>query len=645
MWRKKTMNKTEPLGRWTKEKSEELYGIKNWGAGYFSISNKGEVLVNPYKNNASTAISLMDIISGVRERGLDMPVLLRFENLLDSQISYLNETFRKAMKELNYKGEYRGVYPIKVNQQQQVVEEVTRFGQRYHHGLEVGSKAELIAALSLMKDKEACLICNGYKDKEFVDLGLYAVKMGFKCFFVIEIPDELDIVLERSQALDVQPNIGIRIKLFAKAGGHWTESGGDRSIFGLNVTQLISMVDTLKEKNILGTLKLLHYHLGSQIPNIRDIRSAVLEAARVYAELVKEGAPMGYLDLGGGLAVDYDGSNTNYTNSRNYTVEEYCTDIVEAVMSTLDSCNVPHPVIVTESGRATVAYYSILLFNVLNVEKFEEYEVPDEIDDNTSEQIKNLYDVNKNLSLKNMQECYNDALYYRDEIRDMFKHGKISLRERSVSEKIFWNTMSQIAKEKKKLKHPPPDLEDIESAIADIYYCNFSVFQSIPDSWAIDQLFPIMPVHRLLELPRRNAVIADITCDCDGKIDRFIDLHDVSNTLPLHEMKNGDDYYLGIFLVGAYQETLGDLHNLFGDTNVVSVRINPNGNYDLVKELHGDSVADVLSYVEFEPKDMLVRFRETAEEAIHEGLISASDRPAIMSAYDNGLRGYTYYER
>ncbi len=640
------MNKrTELLGRWTKEKSEELYGIKNWGAGYFSVSDKGDVLINPYKDNKDAAISLMDIISGVRERELDMPVLLRFENILDSQISYLNNSFRNAMRELNYKGEYRGVYPIKVNQQQQVVEEVTRFGQRYHHGLEVGSKAELIAALSAMKDKEACLICNGYKDAEFVDLGLYAVKMGFNCFFVVEIPDEVNIILERSQALGIKPNIGMRIKLSAKAGGHWTESGGDRSVFGLNMSQLITMVDCLRGKGMLDALKLLHYHLGSQIPNIRDIRSAVIEAARVYAELVKEGAPMGYLDLGGGLAVDYDGSNTNYTNSRNYTVDEYCTDIVEAVMTTMDSSSVEHPVIITESGRTTVAYYSVLLFNVLDVERFEEYDVPETIDEGISEQIKNLFEVNRNLNLKNIQECYNDALYYRDEIRDMFKHGKISLRERSLSEKIFWNTISRIAREKEKLKHGLPDLEDIESAIADIYYCNFSVFQSIPDSWAIDQLFPIMPVHRLLELPKRNAVLADITCDCDGKIDRFIDLHDVRTTLPVHEMKNGDDYYLGVFLVGAYQETLGDLHNLFGDTNVVSVRINPDGHYDFVKEIRGDSVADVLSYVEFDPKRMLDKFRQKAEEAIREGRISASERPEIMRAYDNGLRGYTYYER
>ena len=639
------MNKAEPLERWTKEKSEELYGVKNWSAGYFSISDNGEVMVNPNKNGKSPAVSLMDIVSGVRERGLDMPVLLRLENLLDSQIAYINDSFNKAMKELGYKNVYRGVYPIKVNQQQQVVEEITRYGQRYHHGLEVGSKAELIAALPVMKDKEAYLICNGYKDEEFIDLGLYAVKMGFKLFFVIEIPDEIDTIIERSKALGVKPNIGIRVKLSSRAGGHWLESGGDRSIFGLNVSQLITMVDYLKEKNMLDSLKLLHYHVGSQIPNIRDIRSAALEASRVYSELVKEGAPMGYLDLGGGLAVDYDGSSTNYVHSRNYSVEEYCADIVEAVMTTLDSAGVPHPVILTESGRMTVAYYSVLLFNVLNVEKFEEYDIPDKMDDDAPEQLKNLFDVNKSLTLKNIQECYNDALYYRDELLDMFKHGKISLRERSIGEKVFWNTISQIAIAKKKLKHSPPDLEDIESAIADIYYCNFSVFQSIPDSWTIDQLFPIMPIHRLLELPKRNAVIADITCDCDGKIDRFIDLHDVKNTLPLHEMKNGDDYYLGVFLVGAYQETLGDLHNMFGDTNVVSVRITPDGQYDFVKELHGDSVADVLSYFEFDPKEMLVRMRETAEEAIHDGYITAGERPQIMRAYEDGLRGYTYYER
>ena len=639
------MNKTELLDRWTTVHSEELYGVKNWGNHYFSISEKGEVVVTPNRQQKSSRISLMDVVSGLEERGFEMPVLLRFENLLDSQIAFLNESFRSAIKELEYKGEYRGVYPIKVNQQQQVIEEMARFGQKYHHGFEVGSKAELVAALSQISDRKACLICNGYKDEEFIDLGLYAIKMGFNCFFVIEIPGELDIILKRAKELGVEPNIGVRIKLSSKAGGHWTESGGDRSIFGLNMPQVIGIIDSLKEHGMLGCLKLLHYHLGSQIPNIRDIRAAVLEAARVYAEIVKEGAPMGYLDLGGGLAVDYDGSSTNYTNSRNYTVEEYCLDVVETVMSVMDKAEVLHPVIVTESGRAIVAYYSVLLFNVLDVAKFEEHVLPQDIGEDAPELLQNLYEVNKALNTKNIQECYNDALYYRDMIRDMFKHGKMTLRERSLSEKIFWNTIYRIFKEKQKLKTIPSALENLESAIADIYYCNFSVFQSIPDAWAIDQLFPVMPIHRLGEMPSRNAVIADITCDCDGKIDRFIDQHDMKNTLPLHELKEGENYYIGVFLVGAYQETLGDLHNLFGDTNVVSVRLDKDGSFEFTNELHGDSVADVLSYVEYDPKAMMINFRQTAEDAVKQGLISASERKEIMNAFDSGLRGYTYYEK
>lgn len=639
------MNRVEVLGRWKKEKSEELYGIKNWGGGYFSISDEGEVRISANKGADKGSVSLMEIASGIKERGLDMPVLLRIENLLDAQITYLNESFRNAMNTLSYQGIYQGVYPIKVNQQQQVVREVARFGQRYHHGLEVGSKPELIAALSELKDKDACLICNGYKDEEFIDLGLYASKMGYQCFFVIEIPGELDLILERANALNIHPNIGVRIKLSAKAGGHWTDSGGDQSIFGLNMNQVIEIVDQLKEKNMLDSLKLMHYHLGSQIPNIRDIRSAVQEASRVYAELVKEGAPMGYLDLGGGLAVDYDGSNTNFTHSRNYSVEEYCMDIVEAVMTVMDNAQIKHPTIITESGRALVAYYSILLFNVLDVASYEEYDIPEVLDESVPEQIRNLHEVNKVLKTKNLQECYNDALYYRDIIRDMFNHGRLGLRDRAFAEKIFWNIIQRIAKDKAKLKYIPQELEDIDSAIADIYYCNFSVFQSIPDSWAIDQLFPIMPIHRLLEIPKRNAVVADITCDCDGNIDSFIDMHDVKKTLPLHDLNPNEDYYLGVFLVGAYQETLGDLHNLFGDTNVVSIRLNKDGGFEFVSEIEGDSVEDVLTYVEYDAKEMRRNFRQSAEEAVRDGRISPADRRDIVSSYENGLRGYTYYER
>ncbi|MBN2878333.1 MAG: biosynthetic arginine decarboxylase [Clostridia bacterium] len=639
------MNNNQVLDRWTKEKSEELYNIKNWSSKYFAVNKKGEVTVNPYKRDDTASVSLLDIISGLQERGIDMPVLLRFENILDSQITFINNAFNNAMKKLEYKGKYRGVYPIKVNQQQQVVEEVAKFGQRYHHGLEVGSKAELIAALSAMKDKEAALVCNGYKDTEFINLGLYATKLGFKCFFVIEMQNELDIILEHAKRLKVEPHIGVRIKLSSTAGGHWSESSGDRSIFGLNTAQLIEIVDKLKSQNMLHCLKLLHYHLGSQVPNIRDIRSAVLEAARVYAELKNEGAAMGYLDLGGGLAVDYDGSQTNYSSSRNYTVDEYCADVVEAVMHVLDKVGIEHPTIMTESGRALVAYYSVLVFNVLDVAEFEKFETLQVPPEDANETIKSLYETSLNISPKNIQECYNDALYYRDQIREMFNHGRISLRERAMSEKIFWNIINDIAKTKKKVRFAPEELENLESAIADIYYCNFSLFQSIPDSWAIDQLFPIMPLQRLNECPATNAVLADITCDCDGKIDQFIDLHDIKKTLPVHKIADGEDYYLGVFLVGAYQETLGDLHNLFGDTNVVSIKIDENGGYDLVSEIQGDTVADVLSYVEFDIKQMRRNFRQTSEQAVKEGKILLSEQRTIMDAFDVGLAGYTYYEK
>lgn len=637
------MNNVETLGRWTTEKSEELYGVKNWGSGYFQVSEDGEILVTPGNGNKNT-VSLMSIIDSIKQRNLGMPVLLRFENILDAQITYLNKSFRKAIKDLEYKGEYRGVYPVKVNQEQQVLDETTRFGKRYHHGLEVGSKAELIAALSLMTDKEACLVCNGYKDQEFIDLGLNATKLGFKCFFVIEIPGELDTILERAKKLNVKPNIGVRIKLASKAGGYWAESGGDRSIFGLNMSQVIEIVDALREKDMLDCLKLLHYHLGSQVPNIRDIRTAVREAARVYSELANEGAAMGYIDLGGGLAVDYDGSNTNFANSRNYTTDEYCADIVEAVKMAADNSKIPHPTIITESGRALVAYYSVLLTNVLHVSNFEVNEIPKEIAKDAPESTKNLLWVSDNLTIKNIQECYNDALYYRDQTRQMFRHGNITLRERAVAESIFWNIISRIADKKSKMKHIPPELENLESAIADIYYCNFSIFQSIPDSWAIEQLFPIMPIHRLKELPKRNAVIADITCDCDGKIDSFIDLREVSKTLPLHELKKGEDYYIGIFLVGAYQETLGDLHNMFGDTNVISIRINSSGDYDIVREFQGDDVETVLSYVEYDPVEMRTGFARTVEEALKAGLINENEKKSILKAYETGLTGYTYYE-
>lgn len=638
------MAKNRALQQWRVEDSIELYGIRNWGAGYFNVADNGDVVICP-QGPKGPQIPITEIIAGLHERGYDMPVLLRVENILDARISNIHDSFRKAIKNLGYKGQYRGVFPIKVNQQQQVVEKIAQFGAHYHHGLEVGSKAELIAAISLMRDTEACLICNGYKDEEFFDLGLQAQRLGFNVHFVMEMPGELDLLLERSRALGVRPNIGVRAKLAVKAGGHWTDSGGERSTFGLGASQIVDIVDKLKAQDMLDCFRLLHYHLGSQLSNIRDIRRGVMEGARLYVGLVQEGAPMGYLDLGGGLAVDYDGSHTNYISSRNYTLDEYSTDVVEAIMSILDEQDIPHPHIITESGRATVAYYSVLLFNILDVSAVEEVQLPETLSEEAPEPVRNLREVLSGITLRNLQECYNDAIYYRDEMRQLFSAGRVNLRQRTLSERFFWAIMLRIAEEKRRLKTVPRDLQDIDASLADIYYGNFSVFQSLPDSWAIDQLFPIMPIHRLNEFPSRQGIISDITCDSDGRIDHFIDPQGLKHTLDLHPLRDGEEYYLGAFLVGAYQETLGDLHNLMGDTNVVSIRCGDDGSYEYVREIRGDSVADILSYVEYDPRRILDELRSTAERAVREKRISPSDRYAILQSFEDGLRGYTYFER
>lgn len=629
------------LEKWTVEQSAELYGVANWGGGYFDVASDGSLVITPFQGQ-SVSVSIPSIISGLRERGQALPVLLRIENLLDAQVALLHNSFAKAIADLEYKGEFRGVYPVKVNQQQQVLEEIAKLSRKYNHGFEVGSKAELIAALSFLKNPKTCLVCNGYKDQDYIDLALYACKMGFLCFLVLEMPSELPLILNRAQALGIKPRIGVRIKVSTQAGGHWAESAGDLSIFGLSASEVVDVIDLMRQRSMLDCIQLLHFHLGSQIPNIRDIRSAVHEAARMYAELATEGCAMGFLDLGGGLAVDYDGSHTNYASSRNYSLEEYCTDIVESVMATVDEHELPHPHIITESGRATVAYYSVLLFNVLDVSRLENRRVPETLDEDDPEAVHNLLEVYTSLSLKNLQECYNDAIYYRDQVRQFFRLGQCNLRQRAVSDTIFWAVIRSIAEKLPELKNPPSALKDVDLALASIYYCNMSVFQSLPDAWAIGHLFPIVPVHRLNEMPTEQAILADITCDSDGKLDNFIDMHGVKRVLELHEFKSGEPYYLGAFLVGAYQETLGDLHNLFGDTNVVSVRINTDGTYDLIRELEGDSVADVLSYVEFEPKQVLENFRKVAEQGVRQGKISPQERFLIMRAFERGLRGYTY---
>lgn len=636
--------KVETLTRWSVNDAAELYGIRNWGLGYFDINEEGEVIVRPQGKAGTASTSLKAIIADLQARGVAMPVLLRFSDVLASRVAQINQAFAKAITEANYQACYRGVYPIKVNQQHQVIEDIVAYGRPFHHGLEAGSKAELIAALAYMQDPEAYIVCNGYKDEEFVDLALRAIKMGLQTVIVIERASEVRLVLERAEALKVRPLLGVRAKLSSRGGGHWQESGGDRSMFGMNSSQIIDVVDLLRERGMLDCLKMLHYHVGSQIPNIRSIRATAQEACRFYVDLVAEGAAMGILNLGGGLAVDYDGSHTNFQSSSNYTMDEYAADIVETVMKMCNESRLPHPTIVSESGRATVAHHSMLLFNVLDAQRFESHGLPEKLPADAPEVLNRLLDVTTEINAKNAQEAFHDAVYHRDEARKMFEIGEISLRQRALADRIFWYIVCRVAAEIRERKYIPDELATLPAALADVYYGNFSVFQSLPDVWAIEQLFPVMPVHRLNEQPTRQATISDITCDSDGKIEKFIDLHDVKEMLPVHEL-NGEEYYMGVFLVGAYQETLGDLHNLFGDTNVVSLRLGVHGDLEFAQEIDGDTVADVLTYVEHNPQNMLDRVRQLAEQAVRAGRITPEERRQIVDAYETGLRGYTYFER
>ncbi|MGB4240637.1 MAG: biosynthetic arginine decarboxylase [Kiritimatiellia bacterium] len=635
---------TEALDGWDNIRSSELYGVEAWGNGYFHITEDGYAAVKLQNQQGPVSVKFHDIVRGLYQRGFSLPVLLRFSDLLAARIRAINEAFAKAIADSGYAGSYRGVYPIKVNQQHQTVADVVRLGAPFHHGLEAGSKAELIAALGYLHDPAAYIICNGYKDAEFIDLALFSLKMGLQTILVLEMPGELDLLLERAAKQNIRPRIGIRVKLASSVGGKWAESGGEGSVFGLTPPQVIAAVDRLRELGMLDCLELVHYHLGSQVPNIREIREAVREAAQYYTGLVKEGAKMGILDIGGGLAIDYDGSRCNCASSANYDVAEYAADVVEGVMDICDKSGVPHPVLISESGRALVGYYSVLLVNVLNTRAIEVPDPPKPLPKPIPEPIRNLMEVAANLRTRNLGEFYNDAIFYREEIQKAFKHGDITLRQHAVADRLFWHILTRIKAEVPKLRFVPDDMRDLEELMADIYYCNFSIFQSLPDSWAIDQLFPVMPIQRLNEKPTRLAVLSDITCDCDGKIDHFVSMPDNRGALPVHGVGPDEDYILAIFLVGAYQETLGDLHNLFGDTNVASIHVDDAGEITYAEEFDGDSVGDVLSYVEYNPQGLLARFRELAEEAVRQKRISATERREILDAYENGLRGYTYFE-
>ena len=635
---------TEALDGWDSVRSSELYGVEAWGNGFFHVTEDGYAAVRLKNSSGPVSVKFHDIVQGLYQRGFSLPILLRFGDLLAARLEAIHLAFAKAISDSGYAGFYRGVYPIKVNQQQQTVSDVVKFGRPFHHGLEAGSKAELIAALAYMHDPEAYIICNGYKDAEFIDLALSSLKMGLQTILVLEMPGELDLLLERVAKLNIRPRIGIRVKLASSVGGKWAESGGESSVFGLTPPQVIAVVDRLREAGMLDCLELLHYHLGSQVPNIREIREAIREASRYYANLVKEGAKMGVLDIGGGLAIDYDGSRCNCASSANYDIAEYAADVVEGVMAVCDHANVPHPTLVSESGRALVGYYSVLLMNVLSTRSVEVPEAPKPLPKPIPEPIKNLMEVAASLRTRNLGEFYNDAIFYREEIQKAFKHGDLTLRQNAEADRLFWHILTRIRSEMPKLRFVPDDMRNLEELMADIYYCNFSVFQSLPDSWAIDQLFPIMPIQRLNEKPARLAVLSDITCDCDGKIDHFVGQHDTRGALPVHAVGKDEDYVLAVFLVGAYQETLGDLHNLFGDTNVASIHVDDAGEISYEQELDGDSVGDVLSYVEYNPQGLLARFRELAEEAVRQKRISPTERREILDAFENGLRGYTYFE-
>jgi arginine decarboxylase len=631
--------------RWTPADSLDLYNIQGWGNNYFSVSDAGHIVVHPGGPGSKPAIDLKELVDEVRERGIDPPLLIRFSEIVEARVVELNEAFGRAISEYGYQGGYRGVYPIKVNQVRYLVERLVEYGRPYHFGLEAGSKPELLAVMAMLEDEEALVICNGYKDEEYIETALLASKLGRRVILVVEKPSELPLIGEISRKVGVRPRLGIRSRLSAKGAGHWEASGGDRSKFGLSGRDLLDAVAYLRENELLDTFELLHFHLGSQISSIRSVKDALREAAQVYANLAQMGAPLGYLDVGGGLGVDYDGSQTNFTSSLNYTLQEYANDIVFGIMEVCDAKGVRHPTIVSESGRATVAHHAVLIIDVLGVSELEVSKLPRQAPADAEPSLRNLFEAYREVSRKNLLEAYHDAISSRDECQSLFNLGHLSLADRGLAEDLFWGTCQKILRIARTLPQVPEELEGLERQLADTYFCNFSVFQSLPDSWAIDQLFPIVPIHRLDEEPGNRAVLADITCDSDGKIDHFIDRRDVKDVLELHDYRPGEPYYLGVFLVGAYQEILGDLHNLFGDTNTVHVALDAEEDYTIEGVVNGDTVADVLRYVRYSRDDLVARVRRAAESALRAKRMTFEESKQLLRQYEEGLSGYTYLEQ
>jgi arginine decarboxylase len=636
---------TDPLHRWSVADSLELYSIERWANGYFSINTEGHVTVTPRGRNGG-AVDLKALVDELQRRGIQLPLLIRFSDILRSRIELLNTAFNSAIAEMNYQGVYRGVYPIKVNQSRVVVEEIVDYGRPFHYGLEAGSKPELLAVMALHQDEQALVVCNGYKDDEYIRTALLASKLGPTVVIVAEKPTEIDHIHRVATDLGVTPTIGIRARLSARGSGKWQQSGGDRSKFGLSPAEMVDAVDKLRKWGQLDCLQLLHFHLGSQISNIRSIKNALREAARFYVEMVKLGCDgLKYMDVGGGLGVDYDGSQTNFPSSMNYSVQEYANDVVFEIQQVCQEAGVPHPDLVSESGRAVAAHHSVLIVDVLEVSAATDFQIPSSLPTDSHILVRHLFDTYGAVSPKNLLESYHDASQYREQALQLFNLGHLSLKGRVLCDQLYWAVSLKILGFLHDVKEVPEDLEHLERNLSDTYFLNFSMFQSLPDHWAVDQLFPIVPIHRLGERPSRRGVLADITCDSDGKIDSFIDPRDVKKVLELHPMQNGDPYYVGIFLVGAYQEILGDLHNLFGDTNTVHVSIDEQGTYTVEEVFPGDTVTDVLQYVNYSASGLMKKLRQNVEQALRKGLMTLEESRQLIDSYQNGLAGYTYLER
>src|SRR5436305_4038937 len=631
----------EPAERWTPQVASELYDVASWGKGYFSVGENVHVLVHPEKDPARF-IDLKQLIDTLVLRGINLPILIRFADILKHRLGEIHSAFETAINEHKYQGGYCCVYPIKVNQQRQVVEEVLEFGKPFRFGLEAGSKPELMAVMTLA-DNDTPIICNGFKDDEYIEMAMLAQKVGRQIIPVVEKYTELHLILKYSARVGVRPRIGLRVKLASRGSGRWKSSGGYRSKFGLSVTEAMRALQELKDLGMADCLNLLHFHLGSQITNIRQIKGAVNEAVRVYVDLARAGAGLKYLDVGGGLGIDYDGSQTDFESSVNYTLQEYANDIIYHVQNVCDEVEVAHPTIITESGRAIAAYHSVLVFNILGVSGMGEADVPAEPPSEAEQPLVDLWETNRGLSAKNLLESFHDAQQALDQALNLFSLGYLSLEQRCIAENLYWAILRRIQRLASDLDYFPEELEGIDAMLSDTYFCNFSLFQSMPDSWAINQLFPIMPIHRLEEQPSRPAVLGDITCDSDGKVDAFIDRRDVKRTLQLHSY-DGSDYFLGAFLLGAYQEILGDLHNLFGDTNAVHVRLGPEGQTMLDSVIKGDTVREVLNYVQFSSDHLVQQLRRDVEAALREGKVTYEESGALLKFYEEGMHGYTYLE-